>query len=1196
MALMMDEALAARTARRNPRRLKDDDTFITTPRGDKVFWSDFNDGWHALMKDTGYARKLVDAEGRFVRGKENREAALAAYEAVVARRRPNPGESWWVAYYRTSPLAKWRRLGYHVTPEQAKTQAEREEEHHAIAKSNDPTRRGERFEYEIRRWDGDAKVIPMTVGATQMRAWFAGAPLGNPSPGGQYDMAVTLPRISPAGRHLMEEILAEHGYKVDGGGTDLQRCVSDIFLDYDRCWTGGTPPRIEAEWERMMGRMPEENPRPGNPFAERAARARTEYERLGGTTARERAMTGAFPLGVGFTRPGAPMRRAEARVEATIDRAVKAGEALKLAESLESQAEAFDAGLIDERGRRIGEAMMARREKRRPAKEAREARIAAARERRAGKEPWQVTKQIYADASGQIAGGGRALVEYDHREAVRDALAEKKPVPAEVLADYPDLAGLTLEELVRQRAEGNPLTEKETAEVRARKEEAYGRFERAPKGTQERGVQAGLAAAYANVEHEFGSGARRNPRPVPAEITVGNLLEAHRFAQTHGGEHHSPSIRDEGVLHNLVGRFYESLLAESGGDPFAVAAGVAHYVVDRHPFWDCNHRTGWSLAAWILDEAGYSVGGIPAADVERMIRGIDQRGVPPEELAEWLRAHASARNWARNPSSLASRSKASMRKGPAAGPRLSTASMKDDDPPGLKSRRSSSNPRPVGEIVVLMKSWLDQVEDNIEKGERVSADRGIAGVYALWLGLRPGEQGRRDVQGVSERLDLLAGRLSRRFGMPNPMPQWERLGDTWVMLYDAGDRGELRLDVKKEVEYAWEAFDPTTGEAMLSGAGETLEEAQAEAVENARIHFAEGMGRAASPNPAAPLSERILPEVKKLIAAVRLGNKKWEEKVRAAIAKVSGKTGVIPAGLTDEEKKDPDLLARRISCAVEISKRPKKERPREPIAVCRASVKASKRAASNPAFDPRSPYLVPITSIFYLCYEGSEIGLCPMNPDEYYEHRFEENRPLFDTRTFRIHGKVRMVPKGSNAGIHDWFMAWTGEIPAREVENTARPRWRIGVVEKLILENGKIVPYGNGALLWTDESMTRLFIMPPGRNGGPGGLRQVASAEEYDSLAKAKGLTAFYFWQPGCAHCDALEPRLPALAGMFTRLHAVNAAKLPALAAREGIQATPRVSVFLDGEKIEVLRDLEKLLDAVEAPKGAATAAAAATA
>jgi prophage maintenance system killer protein len=304
---------------------------------------------------------------------------------------------------------------------------------------------------------GSYDDLPETVRRSVIDIWRARGQL-NPSPGGQYDMQIVLPRISVAGRHLIEQILEEHGYDVDGGGTFMDgTCQSDIFLDAGKCFQGPTPKRIAVEWEKMMGRTKEEeNPKPGNPFAERAARARAEYERLAGETPYEKSMRESFPLGVGFSKPGGPQRRAEARMEARIDRSVKAQKALLLAQQLEAQAEAFDAGLIDVQGRRISEAMLVRREKRRPAKEAREAKIAAAREQRAGKESWQVTKQIYADASGYVAGGGRALVEYTHRGAVRDALIEGKPVPAEVLADYSDLASMTLEDLQRLRAEENP--------------------------------------------------------------------------------------------------------------------------------------------------------------------------------------------------------------------------------------------------------------------------------------------------------------------------------------------------------------------------------------------------------------------------------------------------------------------------------------------------------------------------------------------------------------------------------------------------------------------------------------------------------------------------------------------------------------------------------------------------------------------
>jgi len=50
---------------------------------------------------------------------------------------------------------------------------------------------------------------------------------------------------------------------------------------------------------------------------------------------------------------------------------------------------------------------------------------------------WQRTK---ADYVGKARGQTRELLEYEHRTSVEDALREGKPVPAEVLADYPELA------------------------------------------------------------------------------------------------------------------------------------------------------------------------------------------------------------------------------------------------------------------------------------------------------------------------------------------------------------------------------------------------------------------------------------------------------------------------------------------------------------------------------------------------------------------------------------------------------------------------------------------------------------------------------------------------------------------------------------------------------------------------------------
>ena len=174
--------------------------------------------------------------------------------------------------------------------------------------------------------------------------------------------------------------------------------------------------------------------KPGNPFAEKAASARFSYERLSQPTAHDKAMAQSFPLGVGYGRPGR-----EKRIEATVNRAVKAQEALADAKWQESRAAAFDAGEINAQGRSISPESIERSIKREKGDDARAERRKAAEEIRGDKERWQVRGEVWADSAGYFGGGGRKLILSEHREAVEQALSAGKPVPPEVLADYPDL-------------------------------------------------------------------------------------------------------------------------------------------------------------------------------------------------------------------------------------------------------------------------------------------------------------------------------------------------------------------------------------------------------------------------------------------------------------------------------------------------------------------------------------------------------------------------------------------------------------------------------------------------------------------------------------------------------------------------------------------------------------------------------------
>lgn len=85
-----------------------------------------------------------------------------------------------------------------------------------------------------------------------------------------------------------------------------------------------------------------------NPYKEMAEAARRRADELNKPSAHEAAMAHAFPLGAGFGRKGG-----EKRLQQRIDRATKAIEAARLADTLEAKAAAWERGEITETGRRL---------------------------------------------------------------------------------------------------------------------------------------------------------------------------------------------------------------------------------------------------------------------------------------------------------------------------------------------------------------------------------------------------------------------------------------------------------------------------------------------------------------------------------------------------------------------------------------------------------------------------------------------------------------------------------------------------------------------------------------------------------------------------------------------------------------------------------------------------------------------------
>ena len=171
---------------------------------------------------------------------------------------------------------------------------------------------------------------------------------------------------------------------------------------------------------------------PGNPFAEKAARARLEYIRLSAPSAHDVAMEQSFPLGAGYGRRGGSKR-----IEQTIDKSMRAVDAHKEAEFRETQAAAYDRGEINAQGRRPAKDA----DKKAASRQGLLERAAHAHEEvyYSGKERWQVKGSTVADAARQFRGSGRSLVISEHRYVIEEALQRGLPVPQDVLDEYPDL-------------------------------------------------------------------------------------------------------------------------------------------------------------------------------------------------------------------------------------------------------------------------------------------------------------------------------------------------------------------------------------------------------------------------------------------------------------------------------------------------------------------------------------------------------------------------------------------------------------------------------------------------------------------------------------------------------------------------------------------------------------------------------------
>lgn len=99
------------------------------------------------------------------------------------------------------------------------------------------------------------------------------------------------------------------------------------------------------------------------------------------------------------------------------------------------------------------------------------------------------------------------------------------------------------------------------------------------------------------------------------------------------GPHGSRSIRDEATLVWICDRVREAALSYRA--PHEVAGVALCLIVTKHPFMDCNHRTGWLLCQTIMELAGYELVR-PTNEVVDFVRSIDRLDLEEQKVIEWV--------------------------------------------------------------------------------------------------------------------------------------------------------------------------------------------------------------------------------------------------------------------------------------------------------------------------------------------------------------------------------------------------------------------------------------------------------------------------------------------------------------------------------------------------------------------------------
>lgn len=235
--------------------------------------------------------------------------------------------------------------------------------------------------------------------------------------------------------------------------------------------------------------------------------------------------------------------------------------------------------------------------------------------------------------------------------------------------------------------------------------------------------------------------------------------------------------------------------------------------------------------------------------------------------------------------------------------------------------------------------------------------------------------------------------------------------------------------------------------------------------------------------------------------------------------------------------------------------------------------------AQQTFMDNPTAQLMPISWVFYHCDEHTEVGLCGAHPGQLWKHQFKKNLPLMDLKTGQIHGKMTLLP----TGINDY----QGKPSTLEVWNSAfNPTHRLGRLIGFQLLDGRQVVYTNGASLYTDASMTKLFAVEHNPKASIPGIQELQSMEAFEELKQKDELVAMCFTSETCPNCMKLKPKLPVLAGLFSTFVMVDVDDFPEIADKEGIHAVPKILVYARGKRLDEIKSLNAFASEVETQLG----------